>query len=224
MLRAGLNTLAAGGTNIRIDHRDTITEMDGIKLTGIHTVAQADAAVGTFLRTAEQSLCCRAALHSSGILIQWLRVLPGSVAGNKGNLTLHISRGCSKRCRKLCRNRRTANRALRTGNRLCCILIRKSMCVVIAARISAAAAVRTGKLCAQIQKQLILLHRKYLRSIGKKDSGNKTNHKDQYNCNNDQIHNDTSPNRSFQTIQIIPENPINARDRIAAVVRIIGTP
>ena len=32
MLRAGLNALAASGTNIRIDHRDTIAEMDGIKL------------------------------------------------------------------------------------------------------------------------------------------------------------------------------------------------
>ena len=143
-----------------LTYRNTVTDMNGVKLTGSHAVAQSDTSVRALVYSAEELLCGRTRLHS-GVLQKRLCSLVSSVThndrnflfGSLGSYAKNLSQGGSH-VRAAC-----GTLIARQG-----MIRRQSVGIVVAARISASAAVGARKLLSQKSERLVYRYEKYLGS------------------------------------------------------------
>ncbi len=183
-LRADLDAGLAGRAVISSDNRDTVNDMDRVELAGIDTVAEADAGELAGFAAAEQCFGGFAAVYAF-VLVQRLCVLFRAVAGNERNHLLLRFGGSAENLRKLFSYRGAADNALAAGN---VFIVRHSVRIIVTAGKAAPAAVRSGKLRAKVNEQLIFLDRENLRCVGKQNSRDKTDNRQKNDRNNNCTH------------------------------------
>jgi hypothetical protein len=176
LLRAGFCTGAAARAVVASHDRYAVDNADRVKFTGCHAVAQTDAAVRAGLAAAEE-LLGRFTGTDIFIFIELGSVVSRAVAHDERNLFLHAAGVLTEQGSQLLGDRRAAYGTLGAGRiSAFCHRVR----IVITARKSAAAAVCSGELRTQIEKELILLDCENLGRIAEHTGSEETDDDDKY--------------------------------------------
>lgn len=147
-LRACLSAGAAACAVITSYDRYSVDDADRVEFAGLHAVTKADAAVRAGLAAAEELLGRLTGIYIL-IFIELRSIVCCAVAHDKCHFFLHASGILSEQRSELLCYSGTADRALRAGSlSALCHCVR----VVITSCETAAAAVGSGELCAQIKK------------------------------------------------------------------------
>ena len=160
LVRARSCTCSAGYAVISVYYRNTVTDVNGVKLTGGYAVTQSDTSVRALVYSAEELLCGRTRLHS-GVLQKRLCSLVSSVTHNDRNF---LFGGLGSYAENLSQGGSHVRAACGTFIARQGMIRRQSVGIVVAARISASAAVSTRKLLSQKSERLVYRYEDYLGS------------------------------------------------------------
>ena len=157
---AAFHAFIAGCTFVVIHYGNTVDYVDGVKLTGSHAVTQSDTSVRALVYSAEELLCGRTRLHS-GVLQKRLCSLVSSVTHNDRNF---LFGGLGSYAENLSQGGSHVRAACGTFVARQGMIRRQSVGIVVAARISASAAVGARKLLSQKSERLVYRYEEYLGS------------------------------------------------------------
>lgn len=160
LVRARSCACSAGYAVISVYYRNTVTDVNGVKLTGGYAVTQSDTSVRALVYSAEELLCGRTRLHS-GVLQKRLCSLVSSVTHNDRNF---LFGGLGSYAENLSQGGSHVRAACGTFVARQGMIRRQSVGIVVAARISASAAVGARKLLSQKSERLVYRYEEYLGS------------------------------------------------------------
>lgn len=155
MLGAGSGTNTATDTKPSIDVSNTVLQADSVLRTSLYTVSKANATEIALSVSAVHGFC-RATAADTDVIHLIYGMIAVTVAMNNGNLLNNVLGFLTENIGNLlCHSVRSGN----TEVSLYGIILGKSLCVSVAARVAASAAVCSGQALAYIRKPLILGNR-----------------------------------------------------------------
>ena len=171
LLRACLSAGAAASAVVASHDRYAVDNADRVEFAGLHAVTQTDAAVRAGLAAAEELLGCLTGIDIF-VLIEFCRVFCCAVAHYESDFLLHAARILSQKGSEFCCYGRSADRTLGAGSFSAALC--HGVCIVITSCVSAAAAVSSGELCAQVEEKLVFLNREHFGRIAEHDGSEET--------------------------------------------------